>query len=248
MLMKTIFLILIVTFVFSAGLCAQVVSGSYLGVYLTDLDEARARSLQSPETRGAIVGKVIKGSPAEKAGLLENDIIISFDTQPILSATNVYTFLSEALPGSSVLLRLIRNGSEQDVTVIVNERQNSTDSNEALTQSQFSAPRRTPILGISGTALTDQLAFFFGAANQSGILITEVEPRSTAARNGLQAGDCIFSINDQGVNSLASMNQIYGEFAGKGMVNGKPVQELIFKLVREQKEMSLTIRIGQFKD
>ena len=58
----------------------------------------------------------------------------------------------------------------------------------------------------------------------------------------------MLSVSEQGVNSLAAINQIYGEFAGKGMVNGKPVQELIFKIIREQKELSLTIKIEQFKD
>ena len=135
--MKTTFLILIVTLVLSTGVRAQVSPGAYLGVYLTDLDEARARVLKSPEARGALVGKVIKGSPADKAGLQENDIIISFDTQPIFSATSVYTFLSEVLPGSSVLLRLIRAGSEQDVTVIVNERQNLNDKNASKTRNIF---------------------------------------------------------------------------------------------------------------
>ncbi len=244
--MKIILLLLTLSVVLVQGVRAQ--TGSFLGVYLADLDEARAKSLKSPEVRGAVIGKVIKDSPAEKAGLLENDIIISFDNQPILSAVNVYTFLSEALPGSSVLLKFIRNGSEQDITVIVNERQNPNGGSEAINQNQYSPIRRTPSLGISGTTLTDQLALFFGVTTKSGWLITEVETRSPAARNGLKAGDCIVSINEQGVNSLTAITQIYSEFSLKGMMNGKPVQELSVKIIREQKEIYLAIKIEQFKD
>jgi serine protease Do len=246
--MKIILLLFTIFFVSLQSVHAQISPGSFLGVFLADLDESRARALKSSEVRGAVVGKVIKDSPAEKAGLLENDIIISFDNQPILSAINVYTFLSEALPGSSVLLRLIRNGSEQTVTVIVNERQNSNGNNEAQNQNQYSTIRRNPSLGIYGSTLTVQLAVFFGVPNKSGLLVNEIEPRSPAARNGLKAGDCLISINEQNVDSLVSLNQIYSEFSLKGTANGKPVQELVFKIIRDQKEMSITIKIEQFKD
>ena len=246
--MNIILLILTLAFVLGQDAIAQVSSGSFLGVYLADLDDVRAKTLKVPEARGAVVGKVIKGSPAEKAGLLENDIIISFDNQPIFNAANVHSFLTEALPGSSVLLKFIRNGSEQDVTVIVNERQNSNGSGDAQNQNQYSTTRRTPSLGISGNSLTDQLAQFFGVPNKSGWLITGVETRSPAARSGLQAGDCLISINETGVNSLASITQIYTEFSLKGTMNGKPVQELSVKIIRDQKEMILAIKIEQFKD
>lgn len=246
--MKIIFLILTLAFVLGQSAVAQISSGSFLGVYLADLDDVRAKTLKVPEARGAVVGKVIKGSPAEKAGLMENDIIISFDNQPIFNAANVYSFLTEALPGSSVLLKFIRNGAEQDVTVIVNERQNSNGNSEAQSLNQYSTARRTPSLGISGNSLTDQLAQFFGVPNKSGWLIHGVDARSPASRSGLQAGDCIISINEQGVDSLASITQIYTEFSLKGTMNGKPVQELSVKIIRDQKEKILAIKIEQFKD
>jgi serine protease Do len=250
--MKTIFPLFILFILLVQGVTvqvnAQVTPGSFLGVFLADLDEPHAKKLKSPESRGAVVGKVVKDSPAEKAGVLENDIIVAFDNQPVTNAVSVYSFLAESLPGSSVLLRLVRNGSEQDLTVIVTERQSGNGASEYTTQNQYSTVRRTPILGINGTTLTEQLAQFFGIPNQTGLLVTEVVARSTAARNGLQAGDCILAINEQGVSSLASTVQIYSEFSLKGTMNSKPVKELIFKVIRDQKELMIAIKIEQFKD
>src|SRR5215468_10222493 len=52
--------------------------GGYLGVYLEEVTSERSKELGLTEERGAIVMKVVSASPAEKAGLKENDVIVSF--------------------------------------------------------------------------------------------------------------------------------------------------------------------------
>ena len=93
---------------------AQPTPGAFLGVYLADVNEARARELRLPEGRGALVGKVLENSPAAKAGVRENDVILSFDNQPIQVANNIYLLLNETLPDSRVLLKIVREGVERD--------------------------------------------------------------------------------------------------------------------------------------
>src|SRR5215467_11929943 len=53
--------------------------GGYLGVYLEEVTSDRTKELGLTEERGAIVMKVVSASPAEKAGLKENDVIVSFN-------------------------------------------------------------------------------------------------------------------------------------------------------------------------
>ena len=64
------------------------VSGSYLGVFLEEVTPERKKDLGLSEERGAIVMKVISGSPAEKAGLKENDVIASFNGRQVDSVSH----------------------------------------------------------------------------------------------------------------------------------------------------------------
>jgi serine protease Do len=101
----------------------QGANGGYLGVYLADVkSEERAKELKLAEVRGAVVGKVVGGSPAAKAGLKENDVILKFDDEVIRSAAHVHRLLVETPPGRNVALRISRNGAEQTVNVTLGER------------------------------------------------------------------------------------------------------------------------------
>jgi serine protease Do len=101
----------------------QGANGGYLGVYLADVkSEERAKELKLAEVRGAVVGKVVGGSPAAKAGLKENDVILKFDDEVIRSAAHVHRLLVETPPGRNVALRVSRNGAEQTVNVTLGER------------------------------------------------------------------------------------------------------------------------------
>src|SRR2546421_1300989 len=53
--------------------------GSYLGVFLEEVTPDRMKELGLSEERGAIIMKVVEGSPAAKAGLKENDVVVSFN-------------------------------------------------------------------------------------------------------------------------------------------------------------------------
>ena len=115
--MNRVFAILFFVLICLSSAIAQPTPGASLGVYLADVNEARARDLRLPEARGALVGKVLENSPAAKAGLRENDVILSFDGQTIQTASNIYMLLNDTLPEARVLLQLVRDGVEREVTV-----------------------------------------------------------------------------------------------------------------------------------
>ncbi len=97
-------------------------SGGYLGVFLGDVNDERARELKLPEIRGAVVGKVEEGSPGEKAGLKENDVILSFNEHQVQNRTQIYRLLTEASAGSNVNLGISREGKAQSLVVMLGER------------------------------------------------------------------------------------------------------------------------------
>src|SRR5436309_2615361 len=100
----------------------QTTGSGYLGVFLADLNETRARELKLTETRGAVIGKVKEGSPAEKAGLSENDVILSYNGQRVESKTALNSLLTQTPPGRSVTLGLSRDGKLQNIQVTIGER------------------------------------------------------------------------------------------------------------------------------
>jgi S1-C subfamily serine protease len=95
---------------------------AYLGVFLGD----------APATKGAIVGKVVEDSPAAKAGLRVNDILLSFDKTPIANAAHVYKLLGELPPHSSLPVVVSRSGALLTIQVTLGERQGVIDACQRL--------------------------------------------------------------------------------------------------------------------
>jgi S1-C subfamily serine protease len=96
--------------------------GGYLGVYLGDVNEDRAKELKLKEIRGVIVGRVEEGSPAAKAGLRENDVILAFNHRRIQNCAQFHRLLIESRPGSEVSLGISRGGTLKDVSAILGQR------------------------------------------------------------------------------------------------------------------------------
>ena len=94
----------------------------YLGVYLGDLTADRAKSLGRESAVGAVVGKVEAGSPAEKAGIREDDCLLALDGEPILNRLHFFQRIMDVAPGTRVRLDLLRAGVRQQVTIEVGGR------------------------------------------------------------------------------------------------------------------------------
>lgn len=95
---------------------------SYLGVYLEEVTPERVKELGLAEERGAIVTKVVEGSPAEKAGLKENDVIVSFNERRIDSVRELQRLLSETPADRNVRIDVVRGGNRQTIAATLSKR------------------------------------------------------------------------------------------------------------------------------
>jgi len=95
---------------------------SYLGAYLEEVTPERTKELGLTEERGAIVMKVVAGSPAEKSGLKENDVIVSFNGRRVDSVRELQRLLSETPPERTVQIEVVRGGSHQTLAVRLAKR------------------------------------------------------------------------------------------------------------------------------
>jgi len=96
--------------------------GGYLGVYLEEVTPERTKELGLKEERGAVVMKVVAGSPAEKAGLKENDVVVSFNGRRVDSVREAQRLLSETPADRTIQIEVMRGGSRQTVTATLAKR------------------------------------------------------------------------------------------------------------------------------
>ncbi|HEY7545978.1 MAG TPA: PDZ domain-containing protein [Blastocatellia bacterium] len=230
----------------------QIGGGSYLGVYLEDVTAERAKSLNLREERGAVVMKVAEDSPAQKAGLKENDVIVSFNGRPIESVRELQRVLSETPEGRTVQLEVIRDGNRQKLSATLSNRFNLS---RPFDQRKFRVvPRlsqrfpdfgtfdfkgsvgvyRTSNLGISVETMSDQLAEHFGVKDAKGLLVTEVRENSPAAKAGLKAGDVITAVDNEKGDNLIS------RLSAAGRKDGGQVS---LTIVRDRAEQAITVTL-----
>ncbi len=100
------------------------VSGNFLGVRTEEVTrENMQRYGLSGEPRGVGVREVVKGSPAEKAGLRANDVIVRFDSEPVTSVRKLTRLIEESAPDHAARLTVLRGGAEQEVSATLTRRE-----------------------------------------------------------------------------------------------------------------------------
>lgn len=163
--------------------------------------------------KGAFVDSVKEGSPAAKAGIQDEDIIVAWGDQKVESFTDLENLVANTPPNREVKVRLFRNGREMTVTVVTEKRPPETELFTAGRSRSEAAPRvRTESkAGITVRELSPDEARQAGV--EGGVVVTEVDPRSGAAEAGLTAGDVIVRVNRRPVRSLSEFSAAASEIS-----------------------------------
>ena len=99
--------------------------GGFLGVYAENINRENMTRYHLNEVRGVGVTQVVKDSPAEKAGLRKDDVIVRIDGENVNSVRKLNRLVSEMAPDHSVKITVSRGGAEQEVTATITKRNNS---------------------------------------------------------------------------------------------------------------------------
>jgi len=99
--------------------------GGYLGVYAENINRENMAHYRMSQPRGVGITQVVQGSPAEKAGLKKDDVILRLDGENITSVRKLNRLVAEIAPDQSVRVTVSRGGSEQEVTATIGKRNNS---------------------------------------------------------------------------------------------------------------------------
>jgi serine protease Do len=190
------------------------VSRGYVGVHLREVDADLQTSLNLPVREGALVQDVTAGSPADRAGLRPYDMIVSFDNRAVVSDDQLIREISGRSPGTAAAIRFLRDGRDQTITVKLAERpgrDNSPRPEPAPQPPIGGRPDQDPLLGLTVRDLDRSTAARLEVPNDArGVLITRVEPLSSAFDADVQRGTVLLEINRQPVTSVAEYRRIAG--------------------------------------
>jgi serine protease Do len=174
----------------------RVVRG-YLGTTVQKITPEIADSLGLKQVGGALVADVVKGGPAEKAGIKTGDIIVEFDRKDIKDSSDLPAAVARVAPGTTVQLKVMREGKQVLLPIIVGE----------LKDKEVVASSQENDLGLTVQPVTPDIAQSLGLDRAEGLVVASVTPGSAADEAGLRSGDVITQINRRPVKNLTEYNR-----------------------------------------
>ncbi len=177
------------------------VSRGRLGVTIQGLDAELAQNFGLDKAAGALVANVEPGSPAEKGGLQAGDVVLGVNGQKVDNSADLPRIIGEQKPGTVVRLSVWRDRKTRDITVTLGEQTGEKVLASTPDRKNDGAGNK---LGLAGRALTAQEASRLGIPG--GIVVEGVS--GPAAKAGLQNGDVILGINNQGITSVEQFRKL----------------------------------------
>jgi serine protease Do len=183
-------------------------SPGYMGIYMQDLDEdVRAGLDLKGVSKGVLVSGVEEDGPADKAGLQEGDVVVSFNGDAVTTPDELRSKVRAAEAGSKAKLGIVRDGKKQTIEVTLGEREDFRYSFRHMVRepdiAHAFAMMGGPRLGIRAYEFEgDDMASYFGVKPGTGVLVLGVDEGSVADKAGLKPGDVVQTIGGEKVSSV----------------------------------------------
>ena len=213
--------------------------GGFLGVYGEDINNENMARYRLNQARGVGITRVVADSPAEKAGLKKDDVILRLDGENVTSVRKLNRLVSEIAPDHTVKITISRNGAEQELTATMGKRGNNSRARDLFSEQprvwKWEGPNvdkfnrefkgfqldkdndlsfyftNSRRIGVSTVELTKQLADYFGITGGRGVLVTAVVEDGPAAKAGIKAGDVITAVDGEAIDSPGDIARVIGK-------------------------------------
>ncbi len=180
----------------------------WLGVRIQTVTEELAEGMRLDRAYGALVASVTEGGPAEKAGIVQGDVILEFNGRTVADMRKLPRMVAETPIGREVDVVVWRKGAEKAFKVVLGELEDEQVAAATPGPSDDGETGEVPDLGLALGPLTPEVRERFGLGEKTkGVVITKVDAEGTGAAKGLKPGDVIVEVDQEEVSSPAQVNE-----------------------------------------
>jgi serine protease Do len=197
----------------------KVVRG-WLGVSIQEVTSDLAEEFGVRNLKGALVSRVMKGSPADKAGIRQGDVILQFNGKDVEDTGHLRNMVSQTPIATKVKVRLFRQKKEIEVEVSVSELPRKlADASPSSDEEPGNHKESSALAGIVVRELTPEIAGHFGLdESEKGVVIVKTDPDSRAYEAGIRPGDIILQLNQKNIPTLEAYKKAAGTIRSKDRI------------------------------
>ncbi len=184
-----------------------IVQRGWLGVRIQEVTSELAESLGLDKGRGALISGMDEKGPAQKAGMLNGDVVLTFDGRPVADNRALPRMVADAPIGKTVNIEVLRKGQRRTLPITVQrlEDDQKVASAESEKGKQKSAPPRAPTmtnLGMTLAPITGESRRRYRLDDKvQGVVVTDVDGESPAGLKNIRTGDVITEVAQQKIVS-----------------------------------------------
>jgi serine protease Do len=207
----------------------KVVRG-WLGVSIQDVDQDIARAMRLPSTTGVVITDVQRSSPAAQAGLRRGDVVLAVDGHAIETAGQLRNRIALGGAAKKLELTILRGSRREQISALLGEM--PTEEMRAKAPEATRAP--STVEGLAVEPLDETLRRRLGLPNnvKHGVVVSQVDPESAAARAGLRPGDVVLEIDRQSVTDPRVFHRLLSEARGPVLVLVQRRNNTLFLVIK----------------
>jgi len=193
-------------------LYAKSSSRGWLGISIREITPSLQKKYNLKNPEGLLITYVKPNSPADDAGLKEDDIILKYDGQPVVYADDFIEMVRGTAPDTKVKMTIWRDGKEITAKVTIGKRREARESYAFPYQKRIIIQGGRPALGVQVQDLNEDLAAYFQVEKDKGVLVTEVFDDTPAAKADIRSGDVITKLDDKAIGNTKTLIRTLGEY------------------------------------
>ena len=171
------------------------VERGWLGVTIQDLTPELAKKTRAEGHQGVLVADVVKGGPAEKAGLKKGDVVIAYRGKEVEESGALRNEVAETPIGTEAKMTVLRGGKKEELTVKIGSLEASTKVLTSAVKERLGVEVRPP-----NSAERNK----YGLDSNQGVVIAWEDAKGPLKEAGFEVGDMILAVDDQPVDSVDS--------------------------------------------